>query len=859
MTASRETGTVPGVEAAHLRLQGIATSVAVERLRRDGPNELPSPPRRGVLRVIAGVLGEPMFLLLVVAAGIYLVVGDLLQGLLLGGFAGLSIGLVVVQQSRSERALAALRALAAPVAQVVRDGELRSIPAREIVRGDLLVVAEGERVAADARLVRGSGLRVDESLLTGESLPVDKEAAAEPAPGAAVEPPPATLVQAGTLVVAGHGFAEVFATGAGTQAGRIGASLASIRSGPTPLAATIKRLVRVFAIAALLASAGVTLLLGLLRGEWLQGVLSGIALAMAMLPEEFPMVLTVFVAFGAWRLAGRQVLVRRMAAVETLGAASVLCLDKTGTLTINQQRVRALVNSSGIAELGDEDTRVPGAWHRLLQVAARASRSSGHDPLDAAVIALAGANGLSAAAEDILLGEFGTTAEIPAMARLWRRAGQGDELAACKGAPETLARLCGLAGAELDRMRHQVDELAAGGLRVLAVGSGRLHGERPPARIEELQLEYQGLVGFRDPPRPEAAAAVAQAREAGIVVAMITGDHPVTATAIAREVGIDTAAPPLSGADLDGMDEAALAAAVRRARVFARIRPEQKLRLVEAFKAGGEVVAMTGDGVNDAPALRAAHIGIAMGRRGTDVAREAADIVLLDDNAGSVLAGIRTGRRIFDNLRKAMLYIVAIHLPVAGMALLPLLLGLPPLLLPLHVVLVEMVVDPVCSIAFEAEPEEPGIMQRPPRPRDAALLGWPQFMLALLQGSLLLVASLALYMGALGAGLGEDSGRSLAFIALTAGNLMLVRVDATRGAALPRLLERSHVAYWIIAAIATGVTALVMLVPPLAAAFHFGPVSAGQVLIAVLTGAFAVLAFDLIKPIAVVRRALGGT
>ena len=804
-----------------------------------------------------------MFLLLVLAAAIYLVVGDAIQGVVLGGFAALSVGLVAWQQARSESALDALRALAAPSARVMRDGVERRIAAREVVPGDLLLIGEGERVAADARLLRCEGVQADESLLSGESVPVRKRVVAAGDAAAANAPAPCgddqPWVYADTLIVQGHGIAEVVATGASTQAGRIGVSLAAIRTEPTLLAQSITRIVRLFAIGAGLASAAVVLLNGLLRGEWLQGLLSGIALAMAMLPEEFPMVLVVFVALGAWRLAKLRVLTRHTAVIETLGAASVLCVDKTGTLTENRQRVRVLATVEAECTLEGDERTVPEAVRRLMEFAVLAAKRSSFDPLDAALNDLADRS-LSDTGhlhrEWSLLREFGLTSARPLVARIWRQPGRGGVVAA-KGAPEAIATLCRLPAGERDALFARVERLAANGLRVLAVASGTADPSALPDDAGELRLTLEGFIAFRDPLRPGARAAVERAQQAGIRVVMITGDYPATAMAIASEAGLDSSMRVLDGISLDTLDDATLATASRDTSVYARIRPEQKLRIVEALKRAGEVVAMTGDGVNDAPALRAAHIGIAMGKRGTDVAREAGDIVLLDDDIGHVVDGVRMGRRIFDNLRKAMIYIAAIHVPVAGLALLPLLLGLPPLLLPLHVVLIEMVIDPVCSIAFENEPEEGDIMRRPPRSPREPLMAMPQFGLALLQGSLLLAATLALYAANLAGMEAEDTARSLAFIALTAGNLMLVRVNGVRGMTLLHLADGGHRAYWIVAAVAGTTVALCITVPVLAGAFHFATPTPLAAAGAAVAGFASVLAFDLLKPLPAVRAALG--
>ncbi len=851
-----------GREATAARLEGLTSAEAAKRLREHGPNELPQAQRPGPLRIVVEVLKEPMFLLLVLAAAIYLVVGDALEGIVLSAFAALSVGLVAWQQSRSESALEALRSLAAPSARVMRDGLEQVVASREVVPGDLLLVAEGERVAADARLLRGDGVQVDESLLSGESVPVrkrpstiDEVGSTQPRSAGGDDQP---WIYGDTLVVQGHGIAEVVATGTRTQAGRIGVSLATIRTEPTLLSRSIQRIVQLFALVALVASASVVLLNGLLRGEWLQGLLSGIALAMAMLPEEFPMVLVVFVALGAWRLAKVRVLARRTAVIETLGAASVLCVDKTGTLTENRQRVCVLETAEARWNADRDSGGFDQRLHRMLEVAALASARSAYDPLDAAIGTLAARVLDDAQRRDRwqLLREFGLTAARPLVARVWRAA-DGTAMVAAKGAPEAIAALCSMPTERRATLFARVEALAADGLRVLAVASGPADACALPCDVAALELEFEGLVAFQDPLRPGARSAVEHAQRAGIRVVMITGDYPATAIAIAREAGIADAARVLDGPALDALDDDAFVDAVRETAVHARIRPEQKLRLVEALKRAGEVVAMTGDGVNDAPALRAAHIGIAMGKRGTDVARESADIVLLDDDIGHVIDGVRMGRRIFDNLRKAMIYIAAIHVPVAGLALLPLLLGLPPLLMPLHVVLVEMVIDPVCSIAFENEPEEGDIMQRGPRSREEPLMAAPQFMLALLQGAMLLVATLALYAASLRMGDNEDVARALAFIALTTGNLMLVRVNGARGMTLPHLADAGHRAYWIVAAIACTTVALCISMPVLARAFDFAVPSPVDAVVAALVGIASALAFDLLKPLRRVRVALG--
>jgi Ca2+-transporting ATPase len=842
--------------------QGLTGAEARRRLLEHGPNELPSAPRRGYARILFGVLREPMFLLLSLAAIIYLAIGGVGEGLMMSAFAALSILLVVVQEKRSENAIEALRALAAPVARVLRDGAEQRIASREVVPGDLLLLADGERIAADAVLLRGEGINVDEALLTGESVPVTKHVLACGESKADEDERAQAMVYAGTLLTSGRGLAAVLHTGARTEAGRIGASLASIELEPTLLQRSFARLVRLFAVVAVAGSILVVLLYGVLHDAWLQGTLSGIAFGMSALPEEFPMVLAVFVALGGRRLARLHVLVRRTAVIEMLGACSTLCVDKTGTLTENRMRVCALATAGGATiDLHGGDERLPDACAELLRCAALASALGSNDPIDGSVHELAAATRAQTAPAraPALQREYGISHERPAVVRVWRQA-DGSLLAAAKGAPEAIADLCWLTDADRSKLMRDVERQAGRGFRVLAVAASTLHdgsviGDDPGA----LGLRLQGVIAFADPLRASAPRTIAAARRAGVSVVMMTGDYPLTAIAIARQAGIDCSAPPLTGAQIATMDDDALRRQLRTVRVFARIRPEQKLRIVRALKANGEIVAMSGDGVNDAPALKAAHIGLAMGGRGTDVAREASSIVLLEDDLNHLVAGIEMGRRIFDNLRKASIYIAAVHIPIAGLTMLPLLLGMPPLLLPLHVVLIEMVIDPVCAIAFENEPAEAGTMSQPPRDANDALLGWRQVGVAAVQGTLLLAAAFAAYALSLPAGIDVDIARALAFIAFTAGNLVLIRVVATRGATIAGLFARDHGAYWAVAAIAVLVTVACIAVPALRRLFQFGVPPSKLVLLAVMAGLISALVFDLAKLMPMVQRILGAS
>lgn len=789
-------------------VEGLTTAEAEAILARVGPNEVAAPRKRTLAVILWETLREPMFALLLGAAGIYLFLGELGEGVLLFFGALASIGLVVVQEARSERALAALQTLAQPTAKVIRDGVTASVPARALAPGDLLLLSEGDRVPADALLLRGSVLSVDESALTGESAPVTKTPAPDGAQFApAVQPGPEAGAHlfSGSLVVRGEGMARVGRTGPASALGAIGRSLAAIESGPTPLQRASSRIVALLGVVALAFCGLVALAYGMVRSDWAEGALAGVTVAIALIPEEFPMVLAVFLALGAWRLANHQVLVRRNAVIETLGGATVLCVDKTGTLTENRMRVARLWTP----ELGDlAPEPAPGA-RDLLLAAARASSVRALDPMDQAVRALTPDGGQG---EPLCV--WPLRAERMAVVQLWDR--NGGPYAAAKGAPEAILRLCGSPPETEAQALERVERFAGDGLRVLGVAEWCGPGPFPD-EPSEARFRFLGLIGFLDPLRVEAVPALKEAASAGVKVVMITGDHPATALAIARAAGLDAGAGVLMGADAASLPFPTLRERLRRTVICARVSPDQKLLIVEALKANGEIVAMTGDGVNDAPALEAAHIGIAMGRKGTAVAREAADLVLLDDSFASIIGGVRLGRRIFANLRKALTYVTAIHVPIAGPALLPILMGLPPMLFPLHVVLLELAIDPICALAFEGERGARDAMRRPPRPPGEALFGPRQLAMALAQGALVLTGALSVYAAGLGQ-VSEPEARGAAFLTLVLANLTLALVDAT--GLEGRLLDPHRRIYWAIVAALGAALALIFAAPGLAALFR---------------------------------------
>ncbi|MDR1968353.1 MAG: HAD-IC family P-type ATPase, partial [Burkholderiaceae bacterium] len=677
-------------DTAHvLSFQGLRNDEVAQRLKTEGFNELPQQKHRTPLAIVLEVLREPMLLLLLAGGAIYLLLGDLQEAIVLLVFASLSVTITVVQETRTERVLEALRDLTSPRALVIREGTHRRIAGREVVRGDIVVLAEGDRVPADATLVQCRDLQADESLLTGESVPVRKTVPASPPP-AGVRPGGDDLpyVYSGSLIVRGSGIAEVFATGPRSEIGKIGQSLHSLETEPPRLRAQTARIVRFAAIGGALVSFVALLLYGLLRGGWLEAVLTAITIGMAMLPEEFPVVLAVFMAMGAWRISRARVLTRRAAAIEALGSATVLCTDKTGTLTENRMSIAQLWPNSGNALSGHgvSDAILPETARTVAFYGFLASAPEPFDPMEKAFHGFVRQRPVDEAAGWALVRSYGLRPDLLAVTQVWKTDAGNDGLTvAVKGAPEAIADLCRLAGAERDAIKQAVDAMAADGLRVLGVAKASHEGGALPQTPHGFAFTFLGLVGLADPLRSSVPQAVSDCRRAGIRVVMITGDYPATARAIAHRAGLEDGGAVLSGETVEKLTDLELQDHVRSATVFARIMPEQKLRIVQALKANNEIVAMTGDGVNDAPSLKSAHIGIAMGGRGTDVAREASAIVLLDDDFNSIVTAIRLGRRIYDNLRKAMGFIFAVHVPVAGLALLPLILGLPIIFSPIHI------------------------------------------------------------------------------------------------------------------------------------------------------------------------------
>ncbi|MFB3917533.1 MAG: cation-translocating P-type ATPase [Terriglobales bacterium] len=829
------------------RLGGLTEAQAAARLEAEGPNELPTAKPRNLLATAWDIVREPMILLLLGAGGIYLVLGELKDALVLLVSIFLVLGISLYQERKTERALEALRDLSSPRALVIRDGQQRRIAGREVVRGDVVVLFEGDRVPADGVVLSVGNLSVDESLLTGESAPVRKAPWDGRSPMGRPGGDDLPFVFSGTMVVQGQGIAEIKAIGTNTELGKIGKALETLTPEETRLQVQVNRLVGILAILGLSVCAAIAAIYGLTRGSWIDGFLVGITAAMSLLPEEFPVVLTVFLALGAWRISQRRVLTRRSNAIETLGSATVLCVDKTGTLTQNRMAVQRLFAGGEFFDVKAKTDALPEQFHELLEYSILASKRNPFDPMEIAfqqfgALYLADTEHLHPDWQ--LVHEYPLSRKLLAMSRMWKPAGGGYVVAA-KGAPEAIAELCRLSPRETDEVKARASQMAAQSLRILGVAKGEWDTTTPlPEHQRQLRFQFVGLVGLADPIREEVPAALQECYGAGIRVVMITGDYPVTAQHIAQRIGMRAAERVLTGAEIQNMGDAELTKRVQSTNIFARVVPEQKLRLVNALKATGEIVAMTGDGVNDAPALKSAQIGIAMGGRGTDVAREAADLVLLDDSFTSIVAAIGLGRRIFDNLRKAMAFVFAVHVPIAGLALIPVIFKWPLIFMPVHVLFLELIIDPACSIAFEAEPGEPGLMQRPPRDPREPLLSRQLLLLSFFQGVSVLLVVLAVFAITLYRGETATNARALTFATLVVANLMLILTNRSWTRIIVATLRAPNVALWWVVGGAVAVLALVIYVPWLRSLFRFSVLHLLDVGICLAAGVASLLWFE---------------
>ncbi|MBA4242189.1 MAG: ATPase [Sphingobacteriaceae bacterium] len=819
-------------------MKGLSTEEALKKIQTQGYNELNTSYSKNILQIALEVFKEPMFILLISCGALYLVLGDNTEGIIMLCWVFVIIFITFYQHQKTEKALEALKKLSSPRALVIRDGKEIKIAGREVVTDDIVLLNEGDRIPADGVLLESNNLSIDESMLTGESVPVLKTNKTDTSAS--------SLVFSGTLIVQGSGIMQVTSIGANTEFGKIGKSLQLIEQDQTKLQKEMKILIRNLFIIGVVLSVVVVIAYYFTRGNFIQAILNGLSATMAILPEEFPVVLTVFLAIGSWRLSQQNVLTRKPSAIETLGSATVLCSDKTGTITQNKMEIVSLFAKDTLYNKSTFQQN-SNSVQDILQIAFFASQKNTIDPMEKAI-------GFSyetyVPKEELsydLVKEYPLSKHLFAMTRVLKST-DSNYLVCCKGAPEAILTLCKLSDSEQHKLLAHVQKMAELGQRVLGVAKATWSNSNLPETQQAFDFEFIGFVGFEDPIRPEVPQAIKECYAAGIKVIMITGDYPSTAKSIAQQAGMNVSDLILTGSDLKNMSDAELKEKIESVNIFARIVPEQKLQIIKAFKANGEVVAMTGDGVNDAPALKAADIGIAMGGKGTDVARESASLVLLDDNFSSIVSAIRSGRKIFDNLQKAMAYIIAIHIPIIGLTLLPAFFPeLPILLMPLHIVFMELIIDPVCSIAFESEKEELGIMNRPPRDPNMLFFGMKKILQSASMGLLLLAMVIAVYFISIQEGHTDGEIRAIAFSSLIIGNIFLIMTTLSKTRNAISVLFEKNIALLIIIIAASGLMLFIITIPYLQAIFSFEAPGFKHFIISIIGASIVLLTLEIIK------------
>ena len=833
------------------KFQGLTEVQVKHKMATDGFNELPSSKPKSLLKIAVGVFQEPMFLLLVACGTLYLFLGDVQEGLMLLAFVFVIMGIEFYQEKKTEKALDALKDLASPRALVIRDGIENRIAGREVVIDDIMILQEGDRVPADAMVLLSVNLSADESLLTGEPIPVRKaewsEGTIQARPGGDDLP----FVFSGSMIVQGNGIAKVTATALNTEIGKIGKALNEVKDEPTKLKREMGALVKKLAIIGIVLCLVVIAVYTITRGDLLKGFLAGLTLAMAMLPEEFPVVLTIFLALGAWRISKKNVLTRKPAAVETLGSTTVLCTDKTGTLTKNKMTVARLFNGNDFMTVNAKST-FPEEFHEIIEFGILSSQVNPFDPMEKAITVVGEQflkNTEHLHSDWKMIKEYPLSKELLAMSRVFNNTETKTRTIAAKGAPEAIFDLCHLTEERKSELAQAIESLASSGLRVLGVAKDVEDMTELPEIQHDFNFEFVGLIGLSDPVRENVPQAVAECYKAGIRVIMITGDYPATAINIAREIGLKNCDAVITGSQLEELSEAKLSEKIKTVNIFARVVPEQKLKIVNALKRNNEIVAMTGDGVNDAPALKAANIGIAMGEKGTDVAREAASLVLMDDNFASIVGAVRMGRRIFDNLQKALGYIFAIHVPIAGLSLIPVFFAdLPLILWPVHIVFLELIIDPACSIVFEAEKEELNVMSRPPKAYDEPFFGAKKILLSCSQGVGILIIVFTVYL--IGHEMepeNHDKVRALAFTTLIASNIAVILSNRSWTRNIFQILLTSNSTVKWVAGGAAFFLVLILNIPFLLNLFQFDKISFVEALFCVGAGFLSILWFEIYK------------
>ena len=829
---------------ANFNIHGLTSEEVIRSRASHGKNTFEGKKEIWFYTVLQSLAKEPMVILLLVASALYFITGNVGDGLFLAAAIILVSAISLYQDGRSRNALENLKAFVKPNCKVIRNGEVVEIKSEEVVIGDHLMVEEGSTIAADGCIIHSNDFSVNESLLTGESLSVYKDSEKN------------NNIYKGTTVASGLAIAKITAIGNGTAMGKIAKSLESIQEEKTPLENQINNFVKKMVIAGTVVFLIVWGINYYNSFDILDSLLKALTLAMSILPEEIPVAFTTFMALGSYRLMKLGVIVKQMKTVETLGGATVICTDKTGTITENKMTlVKLYTLSSG--RISDIKDPLGKSEKELIQSAMWASEPI---PFDAMEIALHKAyqhtTGKDERPDYKMVHEYPLGGKPPMMTHLFEDK-EGNRIVAAKGAPEALMQVSKLSVTEIQQINSAIDELTKEGYRVLGVGLSKFKGRSYPQKQQDLSFEFKGIIAFYDPPKKNIQHVLNGFDQAGIKVKIVTGDNPQTTVAIAKEIGFNGYGSSISGDVLMQLSPSQLQEQVTTNTLFTRMFPEAKLKIINALKSNQEIVAMTGDGVNDAPALRAAHIGIAMGKKGTETAKEAASVILLDDDLSRMLDAIAMGRRIYTNLKKAIQYIISIHIPIILTVFFPLVLGwtFPNIFTPVHIIFLELIMGPTCSIIYENEPVEKNTMVRKPRTYSTTFFNWTELATSVIQGLMITVGTLATYQYAVNHDFNEATTRTMVFVTLISANIILTLVNRSFYYSIFTTLKYRNNLVPLIILITVVLTAMLLFIPPLTRFFDFSSLEGVQILISTGIGFLSVIWYEIIKWY---KRSIGG-
>ena len=827
----------PVASSNNFGINGLTAEAVLYARERYGDNSLNYKKENGFLEVLKSLAKEPMVILLLVASIIYFISGNKGDGIFLASAIVLVSAISLYQDKKSRTALEKLKDFTQSHCKVIRNGEVEEIKSDELVVGDSLMVEEGTSIPADGIIAHSNDFSVNESILTGESLSVYKDRTKED-----------NMIYRGTTVASGLAIATITAIGNETKLGKIGKSLESIKEEKTPLEQQIGNFVKKMVIAGAIVFIIVWVINYFHSHNVLDSLLKALTLAMSILPEEIPVAFTTFMALGAWRLMKMGIVVKQMKTVETLGSATVICTDKTGTITENKMSLAKLYVCS-LQNISDADGELGKDEKELIRLAMWASEPIPFDPMEIA---------LHEAYTHIMMDDERTQYKMvheyplggkpPMMTHLFEN-GEGKRIVAAKGAPEALIGISNLSATEKQQIEDVIKALATDGYRLLAVAEADFDGDNFPKKQQEFRFKFKGIIAFYDPPKKNIQSVFEDFNRAGISVKIVTGDNPATTAAIAKQIGFIGYEKSITGDELMQLKDKELQEKVVHTNIFNRMFPDAKLKIINALKAKNEIVAMTGDGVNDGPALKASHIGIAMGQKGTEIAKQAASLILLEDDLSKMVDAVAMGRKIYTNLKKAIQYVISIHIPIILTVFIPLALGwiYPNIFSPVHIIFLELIMGPTCSIIYENEPMEKNTMLQKPRPFSTTFFNWKELTTSVIQGLAITAGTLTAYQYALHQGLNESTTRTMVFTALITANIFLTLVNRSFYYSIFTTIKYKNNMVWAIIGITVAILGLLLFVKPLTNFFGFQTLNLSEILISVDIGFISVIWYELIK------------